>query len=80
VLAGSVGLRLTPPVLEAVRAAAGRYALPQPFESTSIVLGRLGHDAVALGAATLVVDHHLRHGFKVVATPAKAVVVSAGAA
>ena len=33
VLAGSVGLRITPAVLEDVRAAAERYSLRQPFES-----------------------------------------------
>lgn len=63
VLAGSVGLRLPEELMRLVRAAAGRYALRQAFESVEIVQGRLGHDAVALGAATLVVDDHLRHGF-----------------
>jgi predicted NBD/HSP70 family sugar kinase len=65
VLAGSVGLRITPAILEDVRAAAERYSLRQPFESVRIVQGQLGHDAVALGAATLVVDHHLERGFRV---------------
>jgi predicted NBD/HSP70 family sugar kinase len=63
VLAGSVGLRLTPRMLAHVREAAGRYALRQPFESVEIVQGRLGDDAVALGAATLVVDGLLARGF-----------------
>jgi predicted NBD/HSP70 family sugar kinase len=63
VLAGSVGLRLTPSILETIRGRAGRYALRQPFESVEIVQGQLGHDAVALGAATLVVDGLLAHGF-----------------
>ncbi len=36
-------------------------------ESVRIVRGQLGHDAVALGAATLVVDHHLANGFKLTA-------------
>ncbi len=65
VLAGSVGLTITPEVLEDIRTAAERYSLRQPFESVRIVLGELGHDAVALGAATLVVDHHLERGFRV---------------
>ena len=65
VLAGSVGLRITPPVLQDIRSAAERYSLRQPFESVHIVKGQLGHDAVALGAATLVVDHHLERGFSV---------------
>lgn len=64
VLAGSVGLRITPPVLEHTRQAAERYALRHPFASVRIVRGQLGHDAVALGAATLVVDHHLASGFQ----------------
>ncbi len=56
VLAGWVGLLLGPAILDAVRAKAATYALRQPFESVDIVLGQLGIDAVALGAATLVVD------------------------
>ena len=63
VLAGSVGLRLTPTILDMIRSRAGRYSLRQPFESVEIVQGQLGHDAVALGAATLVVDGLLAHGF-----------------
>ncbi len=71
VLAGSVGLRLTAAVLDDVRQRAGRYSLRQPFDSVEIVQGQLGHDAVALGAATLVVDELLSHGFPVpgAATP-----------
>ena len=74
VLAGSVGLRITPVVLREIRAAAARYSLRQPFESVEIVLGHLGSDAVALGAATLVVDHLLAAGFPLAeaATPAAA--------
>ena len=63
VLAGSVGLRLTPAVLEVIRSRAARYSLRQPFESVEIVQGQLGDDAVALGAATLVVDGLLTTGF-----------------
>jgi predicted NBD/HSP70 family sugar kinase len=63
VLAGSVGLRLTPAMLRRVAAAAERFALRQPFESTQIVQGSLGDDAVALGAATLIVDARLASGF-----------------
>jgi predicted NBD/HSP70 family sugar kinase len=80
VLAGSVGLRITPSLLEDVRNAAGRYSLRQPFESVRIVVGQLGHDAVALGAATLVVDHHLRRGFRVATPPASAARVAEGVA
>lgn len=71
VLAGSVGLRITPAVLDDVRSAAQRYSLRQPFDSARIVLGQLGHDAVALGAATLVVDHHLSRGFRMSTPPVK---------
>jgi predicted NBD/HSP70 family sugar kinase len=56
VLAGWVGLLIGPAILEAVKARAAAYALRQPFESVDITLGRLGIDAVALGAATLVID------------------------
>jgi predicted NBD/HSP70 family sugar kinase len=63
VLAGSVGLRLGPAILEDVRRAAKRYALRQPWESAHIVQGQLGDDAVALGAATQVVDRLLALGF-----------------
>jgi predicted NBD/HSP70 family sugar kinase len=65
VLAGSVGLRLTPPMLDATRTATGRYALRQPYASVEIVQGRLGDDAVALGAATIVVDDLLARGFAI---------------
>jgi predicted NBD/HSP70 family sugar kinase len=68
VLAGSVGLRITPPVLEVVRQHARRYSLRQPFESVEIVQGQLGDDAVALGAASLVVDDLLARGFPMART------------
>jgi hypothetical protein len=67
-----VGLRVTRSVLDDVRSAAERYSLRQPFESVLIVQGRLGDDAVALGAATLVVDHLLARGFSVPLPPRKA--------
>jgi hypothetical protein len=50
-------------VLDDIRSSAERYSLRQPFESARIVRGQLGHDAVASGAATLVVEHHLARGF-----------------
>ena len=56
VLAGWVGLLINPAILEAVKARAAAYALRQPFDSVDITLGRLGIDAVALGAATLVIN------------------------
>ena len=78
VLAGSVGLRLTPSILDAVRGWAGRYALRQPFESVEIVQGELGYDAVALGAATLVVDGLLAGGFTLPTPTGAALLLLAG--
>ncbi len=56
ILSGWIGLELGPSILEQVRAQTAAYALRRPFEQTEIVLGELGPDAVALGAATLVID------------------------
>ncbi|TDC24691.1 ROK family transcriptional regulator [Micromonospora sp. 15K316] len=49
-------------LLPAVREAAGRQALREPYEQASIELCRLGVDAVALGAATLPVARFLADG------------------
>ncbi|MEH0929104.1 ROK family transcriptional regulator [Micromonospora sp. CPCC 205558] len=49
-------------LLPAVRKAAGRQALRQPYEQASIELCRLGVDAVALGAATLPIARFLTEG------------------
>ncbi|MET8280072.1 ROK family transcriptional regulator [Micromonospora sp. NPDC005174] len=49
-------------LLPAVREAAGRQALRQPYEQASIELCRLGVDAVALGAATLPIARFLTTG------------------
>ncbi|MCF0092600.1 ROK family transcriptional regulator [Micromonospora sp. MH99] len=49
-------------LLSAVREAAGRQALRQPYEQASIELCRLGVDAVALGAATLPIARFLTEG------------------
>ncbi|OWV11514.1 MULTISPECIES: ROK family transcriptional regulator [Micromonospora] len=49
-------------LLPAIREAAGRQALRQPYEQASIELCRLGVDAVALGAATLPVARLLATG------------------
>jgi predicted NBD/HSP70 family sugar kinase len=56
VLAGWVGLLIDPAILESIKARAAVYALRQPFDYVDITLGRLGIDAVALGAATLVIN------------------------
>lgn len=49
-------------LLPAVREAAGRQALRQPYGQASIELCRLGVDAVALGAATLPIARFLTEG------------------
>ncbi|RZT78761.1 putative NBD/HSP70 family sugar kinase [Micromonospora violae] len=49
-------------LLPAVREAAGRQALRQPYGQASIELCRLGVDAVALGAATLPIARFLTAG------------------
>ncbi|MCM0676412.1 ROK family transcriptional regulator [Micromonospora phytophila] len=49
-------------LLPAIREAAGRQALRQPYEQASIELCRLGVDAVALGAATLPIARLLATG------------------
>ena len=43
-------------MLPAIAAAAREHALRYPFAQTTIELGRLGPDAVALGAATLPIE------------------------
>jgi predicted NBD/HSP70 family sugar kinase len=62
ILSGWIGLALGPVMLDQVRAQTKAYALQPPFEQVEIVLGELGPDAVALGAATLVVDQILAGG------------------
>ncbi|HET6857565.1 MAG TPA: ROK family protein [Streptomyces sp.] len=52
-LGGWAGLMLGPELLPAVRRYAAQYALRYPAERTVIELGRLGPDAVTVGAATL---------------------------
>lgn len=56
VLSGWVGTALSQSLLERARVHAARYALEQPFGQAEFVLGQLGPDAVAVGAATLVID------------------------
>jgi predicted NBD/HSP70 family sugar kinase/biotin operon repressor len=53
ILGGWAGLLLGEHLLPAIRAAARERSLRHLFTETSIELGRLGPDAVALGAATL---------------------------
>lgn len=62
VLGGWAGLALGERYLPQLREATANHALRQPFAQVSIVLCELGHDAVALGAATLPVLRLLREG------------------
>lgn len=59
ILGGWAGLLLGRRLLPAIRESARRHSLRQPFAATSIELGRLGPDAVALGAATLPMESFL---------------------
>jgi predicted NBD/HSP70 family sugar kinase len=62
VIGGWVGHLLGPQLLEPIRQAAAAQALRYPFSHVTIDVGRLGPDAVALGAATLVVERFLDSG------------------
>jgi len=59
ILGGWAGLLLGKRILPAVTEAARRHALTHRFAQTSIELGGLGPDAVALGAATLPMERFL---------------------
>jgi predicted NBD/HSP70 family sugar kinase len=59
VLGGWAGLLLGAHMLPAIQAAARDRSLRHLFSETSIELGRLGPDAVALGAATLPIEAFL---------------------
>jgi predicted NBD/HSP70 family sugar kinase len=59
ILGGWAGLLLGERLLPAIREAAREHSLTHRFAQTSIELGRLGPDAVALGAATLPMERFL---------------------
>ncbi|MCO6003614.1 ROK family transcriptional regulator [Actinoallomurus purpureus] len=59
ILGGWAGLLLGERLLPAIRDAARRHSLAHAFSETSIELGRLGPEAVALGAATLPIERFL---------------------
>ena len=59
ILGGWAGLLLGERLLPAIREAAREHSLRHQFARTSIVLGSLGPDAVALGAATLPMERFL---------------------
>ena len=62
VIGGWVGQVLGPQLLPRIREVAAAQALRYPFSRVSIELGRLGTDAVAMGAATLVIEQFLASG------------------
>lgn len=62
VIGGWVGQLLGPEILPRALEAAATQSLRYPFSRVSIELGRLGPDAVAMGAATLVVEQFLASG------------------
>ena len=55
-LGGWVGMQIGEFILPEIRQYAARYALKQPFDVTKIDLCQLGTDAIAMGAATLVLE------------------------
>ena len=59
ILGGWAGLLLGERLLPAIREAAREHSLTHQFAQTSIELGTLGPDAVALGAATLPMERFL---------------------
>jgi predicted NBD/HSP70 family sugar kinase len=73
IISGWAGLLLGRYFLPAVRQAAAAYALRHPAERTTIELGRLGPDAVTVGAATLPLADFLSRGGRgrETATPAR---------
>lgn len=62
ILSGWVGATLGPAMLPAVRDAMRRHTLDYMADGTVLALGRLGREAVALGAATLPVHELLTAG------------------
>jgi predicted NBD/HSP70 family sugar kinase len=62
VLGGWIGVKLGPVVIDRVRETVGRQALEYTSGGVSIEVGKLGAEAVAVGAALLVVDGLLLDG------------------
>jgi predicted NBD/HSP70 family sugar kinase len=68
ILGGWTGLVLGERLLPAIQESAREHSLAHRFAQTTIGLGRLGPDAIALGAATLPIEH-LLNGTLAVRTP-----------
>jgi predicted NBD/HSP70 family sugar kinase len=62
VVGGRVGRTLGPRLLPAIRSVIAAQALDYSADRVSVELGRLGNDAVALGASTLVIEALLAGG------------------
>jgi predicted NBD/HSP70 family sugar kinase len=62
IVGGWLGLKLGPALLPKIREAVRAQALEYTASRVSVEVGRLGSDAVALGASTLVVDALLSSG------------------
>jgi predicted NBD/HSP70 family sugar kinase len=62
VIGGWVGLKLGPLLLPKIREVVAEQALDYPATRAAIEVGRLGRDAVALGASTLVLEELLAAG------------------
>jgi predicted NBD/HSP70 family sugar kinase len=59
ILGGWAGLLLGRRLLPAIQESAREHSLRYPFAATSVELGRLGPEAVALGAATIPMESFL---------------------
>ena len=62
VVGGWLGLKLGPTLLPRIREVVAEQALDYPASQVTVELGRLGPEAVALGASTLVVEELLAAG------------------
>jgi predicted NBD/HSP70 family sugar kinase len=62
IIGGWLGLRLGPILMDGIRATLDKQALAYPAMSVALELGKLGTDAVALGASTLVVSRLIESG------------------
>jgi predicted NBD/HSP70 family sugar kinase len=62
IIGGWLGLRIGPLLLDDIRSALNEQALTYPAMKVALELGKLGSDAVALGASTLVVSQLIESG------------------
>ena len=69
VIGGWVGLQLGTHFLPQIQRITRRYAMRQPFSDTTITLSQLGKDAIAMGAASLVLEGFFRSDHVLVRQP-----------